>query len=717
MISFINTENFKKLGTVNIDLSLGTNLVLGDNAQGKTTVFNAVRFALYGMTAIESPKDDIPTWGETKCRVTVGFTGRFIVSRTLTDCRIWKAAEDGSLRQDDELKVAEGTSPCTAWVKEYFGLTCDMFDIFNMSMQGETAALITLGATKLNQVVEEYSGVGILDKVIKSVSQGAAAAERQLQGIEQVDLTPLEEKVVQLKHNNTSLSTDYGIKSDEAAAALSRRQEAKTALTNAIKHNALVEKLSLDTANLTGQIAATKSALETCIEEANIKLFMSSEDAEKMQIDSGKLSANLAEFKRDSDQHTFMSDNLEELKLSESKLISLVPVEESQKRTLQDLELKLASLTENYASLKATYDADNVELGKLKYAVDHASCPTCNRGFDGVDVDAAKDKHSWAMKRLAQSKLKLDNELERIRLAKLGISKFPSKFDSAEQLEQKQLEIARAEQLITNLETKWATFDDDAASSKFSDYTQKLTTYTRQLADKVQAEKRVANCTATLDKLTEQLNALPNVGDKVATDELQKADEEAENCLEAVKEEANKLLIELNNCSHELKAAELEFNRAIEQNLKITNLSLEVDQHKRLVKFLRDTRTEYMDGVWALILGAATDFVNTTTDGWITAIGRNDSGMFTFTENGIIATVRGSASGAQKEFIGVALRVGLGLALQGDKSLLMLDEPTAGMREENADKLASGLLSVKGQKIIITHRQSERLTAANIINL
>ena len=39
------------------------------------------------------------------------------------------------------------------------------------------------------------------------------------------------------------------------------------------------------------------------------------------------------------------------------------------------------------------------------------------------------------------------------------------------------------------------------------------------------------------------------------------------------------------------------------------------------------------------------------------------------------------------------------------------------MSEDNADKLATGLLSVPGQKVIITHRNSEKLTAANVITL
>ena len=136
------------------------------------------------------------------------------------------------------------------------------------------------------------------------------------------------------------------------------------------------------------------------------------------------------------------------------------------------------------------------------------------------------------------------------------------------------------------------------------------------------------------------------------------------------------------------------------------------------MKFLRSSRTKYMDGVWTLILGAATGWINTATNGWITAVGRDSStGEFNFTENGINAPAKSEASGAQKEFIGTALRIGLGMSLQGSNSMLLLDEPTAGMREFRADQLASGLLGVSGQKIVITHRQSERLTAANVINL
>jgi len=88
---------------------------------------------------------------------------------------------------------------------------------------------------------------------------------------------------------------------------------------------------------------------------------------------------------------------------------------------------------------------------------------------------------------------------------------------------------------------------------------------------------------------------------------------------------------------------------------------------------------------------------------------------FEFSEDGVFAPVE-SASGAQRSFIGVAVRIALSQSLGIGMDTIILDEPTSEMREENAMRLAGSLLS-QDQVLFITHRQDDQVAGATIIEL
>jgi len=112
-------------------------------------------------------------------------------------------------------------------------------------------------------------------------------------------------------------------------------------------------------------------------------------------------------------------------------------------------------------------------------------------------------------------------------------------------------------------------------------------------------------------------------------------------------------------------------------------------------------------------LGLASAFVAEATEGAISAIIKKDG--FEFCEDGTYVPVE-EASGAQRGFIGVAMRVALAESIRVGLPTIILDEPSAAMREENAAQLAGGLLG-KEQILMITHRESDQVSGSSIIEL
>ena len=52
MLKSITTKNFKKLSNSTITFTEGLNVIVGENAAGKSSLTHAIAFALYGIRAV-----------------------------------------------------------------------------------------------------------------------------------------------------------------------------------------------------------------------------------------------------------------------------------------------------------------------------------------------------------------------------------------------------------------------------------------------------------------------------------------------------------------------------------------------------------------------------------------------------------------------------------------------------------------------------------------
>jgi len=152
---------------------------------------------------------------------------------------------------------------------------------------------------------------------------------------------------------------------------------------------------------------------------------------------------------------------------------------------------------------------------------------------------------------------------------------------------------------------------------------------------------------------------------------------------------------------------------AEDYNREIVALKNTVRLLDMLSKYLKESRVKFLSAVWRDVTETASTTISGSTG--IEAILKSDKHGFEYEEGGRISPCT-AASGAQRGFMGVAIRLSMSRVLKIGMPTMILDEPTESMSEGNAEVLAGSLLG-NSQVLLITHRKSESLMGANLIEI
>lgn len=749
----IVTTNFKKLGSMTADFTLGLNVIAGDNAQGKSTLLEAIGVCLFGVSMSSSKKENIPTWGQTKFEIELGFQlpcGTYSLTRNGSTAKLLRLPTEAGAKPEI---VANGNTAVTDEVESLLGLSAKDWNLFVQSEQGSSAGILKYGAAALNRKVEEFAGVDLIDKVQAEAQRQATinTGKADAKSVDEEVLKAAEEALVAavstvneanaaVRATTEALEQHGEFNASQPASSAAMRQ----ALADVVTLSNKIGVAEVQVKNMQERVDEAKARLEgrSLQDEAALRAEMQQarNTGGELAVAEKNLQDELAHRKavqQDTDESDLVLDtrqvefNADWAEFEEDEVIAEIALLD---KAIPAAETELAARQEEVGKAKGAYD----NLSMLSAG---AVCPTCNRAKEDHDPanlaeEAEEAKQYWETRKASVAELQkgltasktrrteLQGKLAAYNAAAAAVDKATEAFKSntaalaaLRKAEVIQAELDAATAALTASREAYA--DLNAKLKGLTAANEAFNADTEALA---KADKALLANEVTLQLLNDELEAMPEPPTDAEVRAAEVAETAYQEALNRWKEKRAELQAAVNAAALELKHCSQLRDLAEE---KLTGLQADIaaalehqvaaKKYSRLVQFLRERRQQYLKEVWDTILGVASKLVRTASKDLITRIG-NDDGEFQFEEEGIMAPAS-SASGAQKAMIGVSLRIGLARALYGKDSLLIFDEPTESCREHNAASLAAMIAGSAKQVLLITHRETDQALAENIVNV
>lgn len=157
--------------TGDYEFAKGFTAITGPNESGKSMIFEAFRFGLFGAVALRGQLDDYEHF---KVKQTVQIRGvAYSIDRTL---------RRATMKRGDEV-IATGTGPVNKKVVEVLGFGIAVFDVANSINQGEVERLGAMLPTERRRLIDSVLGLDILDIVSKWATDEARLLKAQADGL------------------------------------------------------------------------------------------------------------------------------------------------------------------------------------------------------------------------------------------------------------------------------------------------------------------------------------------------------------------------------------------------------------------------------------------------------------------------------------------------------------------------------------------------------
>ena len=395
----VRLTNFRLHADTRIDFDLGLTGIIGPNGSGKTTILEAIAWALYGMPAARGKRQDIRSLtapGRAGVKVDLDFAlsgHRHRVVRTLSSAELYL---DGA-----SSPIANSTSGVTELLRRRLGMTQQEFFNTYFTGQKELGIMSAMGPAERSQFLSRVLGYEKLTSARGLIRERRNVLRGELAGLESA--LPESEVVARQLADTEVRLKDTGARAKTALAKLKKAHDAMLALqprwADAQKERDVHQKLAADARVKEGQETALARDLER-LEQELTEVASARREIEEISAELN-IHADLAARLHD----------MERLFQEEGRRKELA-------RNQQETERELARLRERAATIGSPQaELEESEAGRAEL---RARLEQLNHQHDAAHTDWVRDRQEALTKQEALRAQYKEIKAQRDRLADLG---------------------------------------------------------------------------------------------------------------------------------------------------------------------------------------------------------------------------------------------------------------------------------------------------------
>ena len=769
MITEIRLKNFRSHLDSHLKFSQGTNALVGILGSGKSSVMNALCFALFGTFPDLQTKriklDDIimnKPFVKDRAEVEVSFE---IDGKKYSVVRIierGKGTVYSEIREDGKLLEAPNSQRVTKLVEKILKVNYELFSKAIYSEQNALDYFLTLPRGERMRRIDSLLMIDKFEKARAStVTVRNRLMERKLGKQSIVDQIDVEE----LKKNLDSVSTELK-KLEEERENISR--EIKSLTERKVKVEKRLEELEGLNKLLTSLREEEKS-LKSAIEEnekvlSEIKTLLKERKPEELKEEFEKIKKKLENLE---EELTKKRDELESLTRLNSEIKTKIEILEEEKlkeleekkkkkedskrdleemkkeygekpeETLDQLKRIIEELEREKASISARLKDTEYTLNQIVEVKD--KCPVCHSKISETKREQLIKEHEKKIEKYKEDlkiiEEKLTKEKEKLKDIEIIVEKYKQLVDEVSDLEKITEELEKAKLDLEKLRKELD--DSDQKISKIKEEIEELKEELEKEREKKTNLESLLSKFAELERIQERLKELKEKesGVKKRMEEVSK--EIGEEDIEVLRKNYTELVRKLSELQERQKnleeLAKEKENRMKEYEEKLKNVEKEKEEIAKLDKIIKDLKVfeRALELTQTQLRKNFIDAVNYTMNklwpslypyGDFTEIALNiqegDYVLQLKDRMGRWINVDGMASGGERSLACLALRIAFSLVLAPHLRILILDEPTANLDTNAIAELATTLRERIGefidQTFLITHsRELEDAVTGN----
>ncbi|MDO8646902.1 MAG: SMC family ATPase [Candidatus Diapherotrites archaeon] len=764
MIQSITLENWRshKLSTLNFEK--GTNVLIGVMGSGKTSVMDALCFALFGtFPNLQSRKvslDEIVMAKPSKmqqARVRLEFAHsekQFAVERTIfADGK----ANQAKLFEAGKLIAGPKPTEVSKEIERILEIDFELFSRAIYSEQNQIDSFLRLAPSERKRKFDELleldkyetvrqNAVQVQNSLKKSASEGKVLLESFKKRLQESKTEELLEKIALKEKQLSKLENEFLEKRKilqelerELAVLSGKKKEFELLNHEFLRNSGKAEQLKAGIQSLTAEldgfeldfekISSRKKTIEQKIKELR--------ESEKAIMQLGSEISSLNASKR------FLEDEVKAKEAVEPRSNQqLLEEVEKNKSVAKELEFHRQEIEEQFSAVKVQHGQLESQILEQKSFVQEleqlgkdSDCPTCRQKLTFEHKQQLKEE---SLQKISGLEKALSTNASNLLNLEAKKKQLQTEFDAASSAKnslEKSLDILKEISLVfekiqkMGLEISGKQNSLDAKKSGFSETEQKLVEEELKKLEKAfdaaLKQKELAQIQAILEELQKNLGRLafnPEVFQNASLSMV--SEREVFNSLQSEINSAKELIASFSEQLKTLKElqaqiesleAEISNSGFFAEKLGIFTNSLESAQSE-MRNYLIEAVNAAMADVWPRVYPYK-DFLSAKID-----VSSGSYELVVQERSGKWQRVEGILSGGERMAAAITIRVAFSLVLARQLSWLILDEPTHNL-DSNAVKVLSEMLKdhlpqLVEQVFVITHdRTLESAASSNVFEM